>query len=236
MKKEFERFAIIVGENNINILKEKHVAVFGIGGVGSFASEALVRSGIGRITLIDYDDVDITNINRQLLALHSTIGNKKTDVLKERFLDINPSLEVETFTTVFSEESSDKIIKDYDYIVDAIDMVKSKIFLIRKAYEKNIPIISSMGMGFKLNPLDIKVCSIKKTHTCPLARVMRRELKKYDIDDVKCVFSTENPKISEKKENENGKVITGSSAFVPSVAGLIIASEIIKDLIDLNCD
>lgn len=233
MNKEFERLEIIIGEKNLSLLSRRHVAIFGIGGVGSYAAEAITRSGVGTLTLVDYDSVDITNINRQIPALHSNLGKKKVEILKERYLDINPELKINTKDEKFDENTDDSIFQNIDYIVDSIDDVKNKTLLIRKAYQKNIPIISSMGMGNKLNPLNIKVARLDKTHTCPLAKIMRKELKKYNIIDIKCVFSTENPIINHKKTDENGKLILGSSAFVPSVAGLIIASEVIKDLIYL---
>lgn len=235
-KNEFERLGIIIGDENLSNLEKKHIAIFGLGGVGSFAAEAIIRSNVGIVTLIDYDKIDITNINRQLSANHNTIGRYKVDVLKERFLSINPRLKINTICEKFTGETHERFFQNYDYIIDAIDLVSSKVSLIVKSRKKNIPLISSMGMGNKLNPLDIKVAPLSKTHTCPLAKVMRAKLKKYDITDIKCVFSTENPTISKKIFDDDNKMINGSCAFVPSVAGLVIASEVIKDLIDINKD
>jgi len=233
MLNEFARLYSLIGEDNFLKLRQSKIIVFGIGGVGSYAAEALTRSGIGRIDIVDYDNIDITNINRQIIALHSTVGKAKTDVMKERMKDINPEIEVNTFKIFYNEETADEIdLKNYDYIVDAVDTVTSKLLLIKKAKERNIPIISSMGTGNKFHPEMLETADIKKTSVCPLARVMRRELKALGIDNLKVVFSKEEPLqplLTEEKSNR--KQIPGSTAFVPSSAGLLIASEVIKDLI-----
>jgi tRNA A37 threonylcarbamoyladenosine dehydratase len=223
MDEQFSRTAQLIGEENIEKLFSKHVIVFGCGGVGSFVVEALARSGIGKITLVDNDLVNKSNINRQIIALHSTVGKQKVDVLKERILDINPVCQVFTHNTFFLPENSSNFdFSQYDYVVDAVDTVTAKIEIIKKSKESNIPIICSMGTGNKLNPLAFKVSDISKTNVCPLARVMRNELKKRGISKVKCVYSEELPVIQTQTP--------ASIAFVPSVAGLVIASEVVKDL------
>lgn len=223
MDEQFSRTAQLIGEENVEKLFSKHVIVFGCGGVGSFVVEALARSGIGKITLVDNDLVNKSNINRQIIALHSTVGKQKVDVLKERILDINPICQVFTHNTFFLPENSSNFdFSQYDYVVDAVDTVTAKIEIIKKSKESNIPIICSMGTGNKLNPLAFKVSDISKTNVCPLARVMRNELKKRGISKVKCVYSEELPVIQTQTP--------ASIAFVPSVAGLVIASEVVKDL------
>ncbi len=228
MRKEFSRTALLIGEEAVEKLSGASVIVFGVGGVGSFAVEALARSGVGRITLVDSDKVDITNINRQLIALSSTVGKFKTEVAKERIKDINPDCVVTAINEFFSQENKAGInLCDYDYIVDAIDSVKSKVFLIKSAYEQNVPIISSMGAGNKLDPTRFKVADINKTEVCPLAKVIRRELRLLGIKKLKCVYSDEPPVL----ENKGKERVPASISFVPSSAGLIIAGEVIKDLI-----
>ena len=223
MDEQFSRTAQLIGEENVEKLFSKHVIVFGCGGVGSFVVEALARSGIGKITLVDNDLVNKSNINRQIIALHSTVGKQKVDVLKERILDINPVCQVFTHNTFFLPENSSNFdFSQYDYVVDAVDTVTAKIEIIKKSKESNIPIICSMGTGNKLNPLAFKVSDISKTNVCPLARVMRNELKKRGISKVKCVYSEELPVIQTQTP--------ASIAFVPSVAGIVIASEVVKDL------
>lgn len=234
MKKDFKmRTGLIVGEDGLDKLQNANVIVFGVGGVGSFACEAIVRAGVGNITIVDFDDIDITNINRQLPALHSTVGKLKVDVMKERLLDINPDLNIRTVKEVYNAETRDEIlIENYDYVIDAIDMVTSKIDLIQTCKERGLEIISSMGMGNKLDPTKIVVTDIYKTHTCPLAKVLRRELKERRIKKLKVVYSTEQP-IELKEKIMNGRKVTpGSTSFVPSVGGLIIASVVIKDLLE----
>ena len=223
MNEQFSRTAQLIGEEIVKNLFSKHVIVFGCGGVGGFVVEALARSGIGKISLVDNDSVNISNINRQIIALHSTVGKQKVDVLKNRILDINPNCQVFTFNTFFLPENSHSFdFSQYDYVVDAVDTVTAKIEIIKKSKDANVPIISSMGTGNKLNPLAFKVADISKTNVCPLARIMRNELKKRGISKVKCVYSEELPVIQTQT--------TASIAFVPSVAGLLIASEVIKDL------
>ncbi|WP_300451432.1 tRNA threonylcarbamoyladenosine dehydratase [Fusobacterium sp.] len=229
----FQRTELLIGKENLNKLQHSHVIVFGVGGVGGFAIEALVRSGIGEISIVDFDTVDLTNLNRQIIATQDSIGKLKTSVMKDRLLSINPNVIVHEFPEKFSMENSDLFFKDkkYDYIVDAIDLVTSKLALAEIAKNLSIPIISSMGTGNKIEPTMLEVADINKTSVCPLARVMRKELKNRGIKKLKVVYSKELPK---KPFNESGsrekKVNVGSIAFVPSTAGLIIASEVVKDL------
>lgn len=232
MKDKFIRTEVLLGKEGMDKLKDSCVAVFGVGGVGSFASEALVRSGLGKIILVDYDIIDISNLNRQIHATTKTIGLPKVDVMKERLLDINPELDVVVYKEKYNSETRHKLIsKDYDYVIDAIDMVTSKLDLIETCTNMGIPIISSMGAGNKLDPTAFAVGDIYSTHTCPLAKVIRHELRKRNIKSLKVVWSKEKPmKVNLEKEDRR-KAIPGSVAFVPSVAGLIIASEVIKDLV-----
>lgn len=230
---QFSRSRLLIGEDGIQKLENAKVAVFGVGGVGGYVCEALVRSGVGSFDLIDNDVVSLTNINRQIIALHSTIGRYKTEVMKERMLDINPDVEVRVHNCFFLPETSSSFPwEEYDYIVDAVDTVSAKIALVMLAKEKNIPIISSMGAGNKLDPSTFEVADIYKTSVCPLAKVMRHELKKRGIKKLKVVYSKELPMTPAPTEEVSGKRQTpGSMAFVPSVAGLILASEVVKDLI-----
>ncbi len=232
MDNRFERTELLLGKEGMEKLKKSTVAVFGIGGVGSFTSEALVRAGLGKIILIDYDIIDITNINRQIHATSKTVGLVKVEVMKERLLAINPELKIEIYREKYNEKNREKLISTaYDYVVDAIDMVTAKIDLITTCKEKNIPIISSMGAGNKLNPTLLEVGDIYSTHTCPLAKVMRRELKRRNIKELKVVWSKEKPiKVNLEKAGVR-KAVPGSVSFVPSVAGLILASEVVKDLV-----
>lgn len=229
----FQRTELLIGKENLNKLQHSHVIVFGVGGVGGFAIEALVRSGIGEISIVDFDTIDLTNLNRQIIATQDSIGKLKTSVMKDRLLSINPNVIVHEFPEKFSMENSDLFFKDkkYDYIVDAIDLVTSKLALAEIAKNLSIPIISSMGTGNKIEPTMLEVADINKTSVCPLARVMRKELKNRGIKKLKVVYSKELPR---KPFNESGsrekKVNVGSIAFVPSTAGLIIASEVVKDL------
>ena len=233
MKEEFEREAMLLGEDAIQKLNNSYVALFGLGGVGSYTAEALARSGVGKILLIDSDVVSRSNINRQLCALQSTVGRYKVDVVAERLLDINPDLIIEKYYGfVLPENISDFAFDKFDYVIDAIDTVSAKLAIIQKADENNVPVISCMGTGNKLDPTDLTVTDISKTTMCPLARVMRRELKKRGINHLKVVFSTEEPKAQKYSvQSESNKIPPASVAFVPSVAGLIAASEAIKDLI-----
>lgn len=223
------RTELLIGKENLNKLSNSTVAVFGCGGVGSYVAEGLVRSGIGNIVLIDNDVVDITNINRQLIADTTTIGIPKVEVEKNRLLKINPNLNVTTFQEFYNSSNSENILKQYDYVVDAIDSVTSKLYLIEQCKLKNIPIISSMGTGNKLNPTELEVSDISKTSVCPLAKVVRKELSKRGIKHLKVIYSKEIPK--KFNTDEEFKRIPASISFVPSVSGLIIASEVVKDLI-----
>ncbi|AXU72548.1 tRNA threonylcarbamoyladenosine dehydratase [Clostridioides difficile] len=226
------RTSFLVGDDGIKKLNNSNIIVFGVGGVGSFTVEALARAGVGNITIVDFDDVDITNINRQIPALHSTVGRYKVDVMEERILDINPNINIEKIRSLYNKDTSDEILTErYDYVVDAIDMVSSKIHLIETCEKKGLKIISSMGMGNKLDPTKIVVTDIHKTSTCPLAKVMRKELRDRGIKKLKVVYSTEQP-IELKKKVMNGRKVTpGSVSFVPSVGGLIIASVIVNELL-----
>lgn len=223
MKEQFSRTAQLLGNENVEKLFDKHVIVFGVGGVGGYVVEALARSGIGKISIVDNDVINESNINRQIIALYSTVGMQKVEVLKNRILDINPECKVFVYNQFFlPENSNDFDFSIYDYVVDAVDTVTAKIEIIKKSKESNVPVISSMGTGNKLNPMGFKVSDISKTKVCPLARVMRNELKKRGISKVKCVYSEENPVIQTQTP--------ASVAFVPPVAGLLIASEVVKDL------
>ena len=261
MSDVFARTKLLLGEDALERLSKARVIIFGVGGVGGYVAEALARSGVGHIELVDKDVVDETNINRQIIALQSTIGRYKTEVMKERILDINPDAEVVTHNIFYlpktaneyeESEADDEIdFSKYDYVVDAVDTVTAKLFIIEEADRCKVPVISSMGAGNKLDPTSFKVADIYKTSVCPLAKVMRRELKKRGIKKLKCVYSTEealqitddktdketvtnnneNDLQSEEKKSVRKKKAPGSVAFVPSVAGLIIAGEVVKDLI-----
>ena len=248
MLNQFSRTQLLLGESAMQELANKRVAVFGIGGVGGYACEALVRSGIGAFDLIDDDKVCLTNLNRQIIATRKTVGRYKTEVMKERMLEINPNVDVRIHNCFFLPENADKFpFNEYDYIIDAVDTVTAKISIIMKANELRIPVISSMGAGNKLDPTAFRVADIYKTRVCPLAKVMRRELKKRGVKKLKVVYSEEQPtrpiedmsiscrtncicppgaehKCTERRD------IPGSVAFVPSVVGLIIAGEVIKDI------
>ncbi|MBQ8394661.1 MAG: tRNA threonylcarbamoyladenosine dehydratase [Clostridia bacterium] len=229
---QFSRTAMLLGNGGVEKLKKARVAVFGIGGVGGYVVEALARSGVGALDLIDKDVVSISNINRQIIALHSTVGKPKTEVMAERIKDINPDIEVYTHNVFYLPETADQFdFSKYDYVVDAIDTVAGKLALIEQAKGANVPVISSMGAGNKLDPTAFEVADIAKTSVCPLARVMRRELKKRGIEHVKVVYSKEEPLPTSETDEETGKAVAGSVAFVPSVVGLIIAGEVIKDLL-----
>jgi tRNA A37 threonylcarbamoyladenosine dehydratase len=226
----FSRISLLIGEQALTKLHTARVAVFGVGGVGGYVVEALVRSGVGALELIDNDVVAISNLNRQIIALHSTIGQYKTKVAAARAKDINPDVEVITYEKFFLPENADEFdFTKYDYVVDAIDTVSGKIAIIEKAHKAGVPVISAMGAGNKLDNTAFEVADISKTSVCPLARVMRRELKKRGIEHVKVVYSKEEPKKQTATEGE--KSSPSSIAFVPSVAGLIVAGEVIKDLI-----
>lgn len=233
MENEFSRTQLLLGEEAMKKLSDARVAVFGIGGVGGYTAEALARSGVGALDLIDNDTVSITNLNRQIIALHSTLGKYKVDVMKERILDINPNASVKTYRCFYLPESRDEFdFSAYNYVVDAVDTVSAKIDLVLKAQESGTRIISSMGAGNKLDPTAFEIADIFSTSVCPLARVMRTELKKKGINRLKVVYSKEKPLSSSEKPAGSRRSVPGSTAFVPSVVGLIIASEVIKDLIE----
>ena len=238
MESMFTRTELLLGSAGINKLKNSKIIVFGIGGVGSYVVEALVRAGIGNIVLVDKDDISISNINRQLPATHKTVGLSKVAVMKERVLTLNPQINVEARQEFYLPGRADEFLKDdIDYIIDAIDNVTAKLDLICCAKEKNIPIISSMGTGNKLDPTRLEIADIKKTSVCPLAKVMRRELRKREIDSVKVVYSKEEPLVPMTVDEDGNTVrsmVPGSVSFVPSVAGLIIAGEVVKDLLKLG--
>ena len=234
----FSRTELLIGKDGLEKLASARVAVFGIGGVGAYVAEALCRSGVGSLDLIDNDTVDISNINRQLIALSSTIGRFKTEVMRERIKDINPECKVYEHRCFYLPDNRDEIdFTLYDYIVDAVDTISAKIDIIVRAKELNIPVISSMGAGNKLNPADFEVADIYDTSVCKLAKVMRKELKTRRIKDLKVVYSKEvnalrhEAKLDEKSLSSKKRMIPASIAFVPPAVGLIIASEVVKDII-----
>ena len=234
MSNKFSRTELFIGKENIEKLNKSKVAIFGIGGVGSFVVEGLARAGIGNFVLIDHDIVSETNINRQIIATTKTIGMPKVEVEKERILEINPDAKVEIIKEFFMPDSKEILDNSIDYIVDAIDTITAKIELVQRANKLNIPIISSMGTGNKLDPTRFEVTDIYKTSVCPLAKVMRKELRQRGIKKLKVIYSKEEPiktKETSTKNQETKKQVPGSISFVPSVAGLIIAGEVIKDLI-----
>ena len=228
MLNQFSRTELLIGKEGIEKLQKAKVAIFGIGGVGSFVVEGLVRAGIEKFILVDNDIVDLTNLNRQVIATRKTVGKPKVEVAKERILEINPNANVEIYQEFFMPESKDVFDNTVDYIVDSIDTVTAKIELVMRANKLNIPIISSMGTGNKLDPTKFEVTDIYKTSICPLAKVMRKELRNRGIKELKVVYSKEEPVKLDKAEQ---KQVPGSISFVPSVAGLIIAGEVIKDII-----
>lgn len=235
MVHQFSRTELLIGTENMERLKKARVAVFGIGGVGGYTVEALARSGVGTLDLIDPDRVCLTNLNRQIYATHKTIGQYKADVAKERILEIYPDAVVNIYKTFYLPDTANQFtFSDYDYIVDAIDTVTGKLELVEQAAKANVPIISSMGAGNKMDSTAFEVTDIYKTSVCPLAKVMRRELKKRGITKLKVVYSKEKPLVPVKNSEEcsQKRQIPGSNAFVPSVAGLIIAGEVIKDLLN----
>ena len=232
---QFSRTELLIGKENLEKLKNSKVAIFGIGGVGSFVLEALTRAGIGKFILVDKDNVDLSNLNRQIIATRKTVGKPKVEVAKERILEINPNAEVEIYKEFFMKETEGILDSTISYVVDAIDTVTAKIELVKRAHELNIPIISSMGTGNKLDPTKFEVSDIYKTSVCPLAKVMRKELKARKIKKLKVVYSKELP-IKVARNEEVIKQIPGSISFVPSVAGLIIAGEVIKDIINYKAE
>lgn len=228
---QFSRTELLIGPEALEELKNKRVAVFGIGGVGGYVCEALVRTGVGHFDLIDKDEVSESNINRQIIATHSTVGRNKVDVMKERMLDINPDVDVTVHKCFFLPENADEFdFTSYDYVVDAVDTVTAKIEIIMRCKRDNVPVISSMGAGNKFDPSRFRVADIYKTTMCPLAKVMRTELKKRGVKKLKVVFSDEQP-VKPLTETP-GRGVPGSIAFTPSAAGLVLASEVIKDLTD----
>lgn len=231
MDERFERTEALIGKDAVERLSRSHVAVFGVGGVGGYVVEALVRSGVGRITLVDSDTVSKSNINRQIIATEKTVGRYKTEVMRERIEEINPLCRVNLKTCFFDEKTkSDFDFSDYDYVIDAIDTVSSKLLLIEEAIRANVKIISSMGTGNKLLPTELKISDISKTSVCPLARVMRRELKLRGINHLKVLYSEEIPKKITVNDGDKTRHAPASIAFVPSVAGLIIAGEVIREI------
>lgn len=234
-EERFCRSAYLLGDEAISFLHTQTVLVFGLGGVGSYTAEALARTGIGRLILVDHDRVSRSNINRQILALESTVGELKTDVARARLLDINPDLKVDTYPVFLSEETASQLPLDQaDYLVDAIDTVSAKLFLAEYAHQHCIPLLSAMGAGNKLDPTRFAVTDISKTTMCPLAKVMRTQLRKRGIPHLKVVYSPEAPILPAAPsdgELKNGRPAPGSLAFVPSVMGLIMASQVIQDLL-----
>lgn len=228
MEHQFSRLENLIGSKNLKKLQNSHIAVFGIGGVGGYVCEALARSGIENIDLIDNDTVSITNLNRQIIATHSTVGQYKTEVMKNRILDINPNAKVTVYNVLYLPETAHLFdFSKYDYVIDAIDNVTGKINLVLQAYEAKTPIIASMGTGNKLDPSRFELADIYKTSVCPLAKVMRYELKKRGVKKLKVVYSKEEP----IKNADNPSRVPASNAFVPASAGLLIASEVINDIL-----
>ncbi len=231
---EFSRTELLLGEQAMQKLRSARVLIFGVGGVGGYVAEGLARSGVGSLTLVDNDTVSETNINRQIIALHSTVGKYKTQVMQDRIFDINPACKVQALNLFYTQDTASEIdFSQFDYIVDAIDTLSGKLTIVENAKRLNIPVISSMGAGNKLDPTSFEVSDISKTTVCPLARAMRRELKKRGIEKLKVVYSKEPPiAVSSSEPTPDGKKsLPGSVSFVPSVVGLIIAGEVIKDLI-----
>ena len=241
MEDQYIRTRLLLGGDAMTRLKNARVAIFGVGGVGGYVAEALARSGVGKLELIDNDTVSLSNLNRQIIALHSTVGQYKVDVAARRIRDIDPSIEVLVRKTFFLPETAGEFdFAAYDYVVDAIDTVTGKLALVTAAQAAGVPIISSMGTGNKLDPTKFQIADITKTSVCPLARIMRKECAKRGIKHLKVLFSTEDPipsdpaAISMEELPEGRRALPGSVAFVPSVAGLIIAGEVIKDLAEVR--
>lgn len=253
MENQFSRTELIIGKEKMEILKKSKVAIFGIGGVGSYVVEGLARAGIGKFVLVDDDEISVSNINRQIIATHSTIGISKVEAAQKRILEINPEAKIEMYKDFFMPETTGILEESIDYVIDAVDTVTAKIELIIRANKLNIPIISCMGTGNKLDPTKFEISDIYKTSVCPLAKVMRKELKVRGIKKLKVLYSKEEPiKINQIKNEDNADEIKGlnigeeikgitrkkqspgSISFVPSVAGLIIAGEVVKDLININ--
>jgi tRNA A37 threonylcarbamoyladenosine dehydratase len=233
VKEEFSRTAYVYGEDAIAKLQNCSVAIFGVGGVGGYICEALCRAGVGRIDIFDRDTVSVSNINRQIIALHSTVGRPKVEVMKDRMLDINPDCKVNAYNVFYLPENADEFdLSKYDYIADAVDTVAAKLEIATRAYNLKIPVISAMGAGNKTDPTRFEIADIYDTTVCPLARVMRRELKTRGIKKYKVVYSKEEPRKSGVTDPETGKAVPGSLSFVPSAMGLIMASEIINSILN----
>ena len=232
VKEEWSRTSRIYGDQAVEKLAFSRVAVFGVGGVGGYACEALARAGIGQIDIFDKDTVSLSNINRQIIALHSTVGMSKVEVMKARILDINPDCKVVAHEVFYLPENADEFdLSDYDYIIDAVDTVSAKLEIVTRASNIGIPVISAMGAGNKTDPTRFEVSDVYKTEVCPLAKVMRRELKARGVKKLKVVYSKEEPIKSNVIDIESGKPSPGSLPFVPSVMGLIIAGEVVKDIL-----
>ena len=235
---QFARTEILFGTEAMARLAQARVAIFGVGGVGGYVAEALVRSGVGSFDLIDNDEVSLTNLNRQIIATHDTIGRPKVEVMRERMLSINPKADIAVHQCFFLPENQDEFdFSRYDYVVDAVDTVAAKIAIVLKAQAAQVPVMSSMGAGNKVNPASFEVADIYQTSVCPLARVMRQAMKKHGVKHLKVVYSKElplAPAASSESKGSLGRPVPGSTAFAPSVAGLIIASEVVKDLIGFD--
>ena len=241
MLDQFSRTELLIGKDGIKKLENSKVCIFGIGGVGSYVVEGLVRAGIGNFILVDNDKISLTNLNRQIIATTKTLGNSKFQITKNRILEINPDAKVEVYEEFFMPESKDFFDDTVDYVIDCVDTVTAKIEIIMRAQKLNIPIISSMGTGNKLDPTKFVVTDIYKTEICPLAKVMRKELRNRGVKKLKVIYSKENPiELEDSLENigdsnsETKKQVPGSISFVPSVAGLIIAGEVIRDILEIN--
>ena len=234
MESQFSRTELLIGKDNLEKLKQSKVAIFGVGGVGSYVVEGLVRAGIGNFILVDNDVVSLSNLNRQIIATTKTLGEPKVLVAKKRIQEINPDAKVEIYEKFFSKDTKELLDNSIDYIVDCIDTVTSKVELIVRAKELNIPIISSMGTGNKLDPTKFEITDIYKTTICPLAKVIRKELRARNIDNLKVIYSKEIPiKPSQRESIETRKQTPGSISFVPSVAGLIISGEVVKNILNI---
>lgn len=229
MPEQFSRTELLLGQEAMDRLRHTHVAVFGLGGVGGYVVEALARAGVGQLDLIDHDKVSMSNINRQIIATLDSVGMNKVDVMKKRILSINPEAQVNTHLCFYLPDNADMFdLREYSYVVDAIDTVTAKIELVLRANEAGVPIISCMGTGNKLNPMQLEIADIYQTSVCPLAKVMRRELRKRNVEKLKVLYSKEEP--TKNYISMQGRAVPGSVSFVPSAAGLIIASEVVKDI------
>ncbi len=238
MEDKFSRTEMLIGNEGMEKLNDAKVAVFGLGGVGSFVCEGLARSGVGNFVLVDFDKVDETNINRQIIATTKTIGKYKVDLMKERILDINPNANVEVHREFYMADSTSDIINnDLSYAVDCVDTIMAKIAIVCKCKEIDVPVISSMGTGNKMDPTMFEIADIYETSVCPLARIMKKDFRKRNVKDLKVLYSKEQPiNTNDCEINKNRKIkVNGSISFVPSVAGLIIAGEVIKDIVNDNC-